>query len=493
MFVQAAMADRPDGNGLRAHALLRNALTTNPKALRFLRANALNDSSFDASRHEYMSLQLADPSARAVMQDLVSCALDPSSELKYVDPVSHVPYRWRGAVGLCPSWSSGSPSEECLERVSGCLFARVNWLHRHIPVLLGAQGLGPPRDQIKIEIATRFPQGDVNEELNTGRSIESFSQGWMPGYVGSCTPNNPVSLAIQGASCAESSLRVCRGIYGCNGSNADAAEHPLFVQEKSGVCNAAPLTFACPATGFYGVMTKPQRPEVFLLASGGGRYPAVAGDVFSFMEGAFFGNLFDPEGLTHFREIVLHDGRAEPHGGPLADGGAGADDDDTVPHRNIYACFTLALQEDALQGDEVGAAYINNRICAKPGAKRCFPNPPKRCHFKDAAQNEAAGYHCKWLSDDGVYQSCRGENGVSYSPVTVRLNDPCSLIDDRDLCQRLHSDAVPSANADRPPPLHARGGCGSCALGDRGAAPSPMSIATLLALLFNGRRRHCRR
>jgi hypothetical protein len=493
MFVSTAVADRPDGNGLRAQALLRNALTTNPKAVQFLRDNALNSGAFDAAQHEYMNRQLTDDRARAVMHDLVSCALDSSTTLTYKDRFSGTSYTWKGFLGLCPNWSTGKPSEECLQRVSACLFARVNGLHRHVPVLLGSHDFGPSRDKLKVEVEKAFPKGDPNDELSKGTLIESFSQGWMPGYIGNCKPNNPVSLAIQGAGCAQTSLRVCRGIYGCNGSNADAADHPLFVQEKNGACSNAPLTFACPAGGYYGLMTKPQQPEVTPLAAGGGQYPAVAGEVFSYIEGAFFGNLFDPNGLTHFREMILKDGHPVAQGGSIADAGAD-DDEDTVPHRNIYACFTLGLQEDAAQGDDVGAAYINARVCAKPG-KKCFPNPPRRCHFKDTAMNNEVGYHCKWMGDEGVYQDCRGDQGVTYSPITVRLNDPCSLIDDRDLCGRLQTVAAPSVtavNAEPPQPLHARGGCGACSVDRTGAALPSTSLAALFAFLLNERRRRHR-
>jgi hypothetical protein len=315
----------------------------------------------------------------------------------------------------------------------------VNALHRKVAVSLGGPNFELHRQKAIDRVVTMLPKGDPQALLNEGTQIESFSRGWKRGYLGTCTPGRPVSLAVHGASeCARTSLRVCEGVYGCNGPGADGATPAYFLREKDGACQASPLTFTCPNSGTYGVMTKPEAAEIALHPSGGGAYPALEQDVFSYVEGAFFGNLFDPDGLTHFREVVLREGHLERRGGPV--GGTGAEDDeDTVPHRHMYACFSLGVQEESSLSDEQGTAYLNDRVCAKPDAKkRCFPNPPKRCHFLDARKNEEVGYHCKWLSDIGAYESCRSDDGVSYVPATVRLHDPCSLIDNKELCDAIH-------------------------------------------------------
>src|SRR5262249_18522060 len=138
------------------------------------------------------------------------------------------------------------------------------------------------------------------------------------------------------------------------------------------------------------------------------------------------------------------------------------------------------------------AAYFNNRICATPDAKhKCFPNPPKRCHFKDAGENERRGYHCKWR-EEREYADCRGEDGVEYPPITVRLNDPCSLIDNtHPLCTGAR--AAPKQTKSEPSSVNSsQRGCGSCSLeGTRGAL-LPASIAAILALLLAERRRRRR-
>ncbi|WP_437590932.1 hypothetical protein [Sorangium sp. So ce1000] len=403
---------------------MHNALTTNPKALSFLRKHALDDDAFDAGKHPYMSLQLTDPNARDVLGYIVSCALGPSDQLKTTDPTSPTSPTWKGELGLCPSWGKGAPSEECQQLVSACLLARVNRLHRRVPVRLTGHNLTLPRDSVAVE--TRYPRGDVNAGHSEGTPIMAFSRGWSPGQVGRCTPNEPVTLSISDpSSCAQTSLRVCKGIYGCYDASSEPGKYNGFLGEKTGACGDAPLTFACPGGGFYAVMTKPRAASI--TGGGAGAYPAPEADVFSFLEGAFFGNLFEPEGLTRFREMVLEKGRPERRGGPIPDKG---DDDDALPHRNIYACYSLGTQDDTSRDDEEGAAYLNDRVCAKPGSKKkCFPNPPRRCHFKDAGVNASKGAHCTWRPGESMYQDCKGDDGVSYAPITVYLNDPCSLVD----------------------------------------------------------------
>jgi hypothetical protein len=184
--------------------------------------------------------------------------------------------------------------------------------------------------------------------------------------------------------------------------------------EKRGPCDDAPLTLTCPDSGFFGVMTAPAHAKVVSRGSGAGSYPASEKDVFPFLEGAFFGNLFDPDGLTKNREMKLENGH------PTLVGDV---DEGTIPHRNIYACYSL-------DNDEQGVAYADARICVKPEAnERCFPNPPRRCHFKDAEVNRQKGYHCKWHSSDGLYRECVGDDGVTYPAMTVYLHEPCGLSD----------------------------------------------------------------
>jgi hypothetical protein len=408
----------PGNNGLPARSLLSNAVTLNPKALRALIDNPLNDALLDASKHPYMSLQLTDSRARDVMEYIVSCALDRSAQVKYLEPSSHVTHTWKGELGLCPSWNKKKPSEECLHLVSSCLFARTNRLGRQVPIRIQGQNLRP---RAKVEITTKYPQGAQEagaqgaRGVTEGNDILAFSQGWEPGYVGRCMPSKSITLAIPAPSrCAKTSLRVCKGVRGCEPEDA------RFLREKYGPCDDAPLTFTCPDQGFYGVMTKSDRPakvEVVQRRADAGAYPALEEDVFSFLEGAFFGNLFDPDGLTRFREVVLDANQPKVTRGHLA--GTDEGDEDTIPHRHIYSCYSLDNAEE-------GIAYLTGRICAKPDAgKKCFPNPPQPCRFRDTGEKAKRDAVCR-RGSKGRWD-CRGHGSVVYPALAVFLNEPCGL------------------------------------------------------------------
>jgi hypothetical protein len=402
----SALLDNPWYNGLPARSLLYNAITENRRALHKLVSTPLNDALFDADKDSYMNLQLVDANARDVMADVVACALDRSSRVKYRvsygDPSSRAAGAWSGEMGLCPRWSSEKPSVECLRIVSSCLFARTNRLHRRVPVRFGSPGLPPPR--ARVTVTTTYTKD--------GTEIDAFPRGWKPGYVGTCTPNQPFTLSVSDpASCGRSSIRACKNIRGCD------IHSQTWLGDKHAACDDAALTFTCPDTGFFSVMSTPDAVPVVHRGPGVGRYPVPEQDVFPFLEGAFFGNLFDPEGLTRTREVVLRDGKPEVHNDNDTD-------DDVVPHRHIYACYSQV-------NDDEGVANLNWRVCDKPGSKKCFPNPPRRCHFKDSELNRSKGYHCKWNADNATYQDCVGDDGETYPVITVHLHESCDLTDVR--------------------------------------------------------------
>ncbi|HMG56666.1 MAG TPA: hypothetical protein VK601_24365, partial [Kofleriaceae bacterium] len=376
----AGLLDGPGYNGLPARSLLSNAITQNPKALRVLVEQPLRDALFDAAVHPYLSLQLTDPRARNVMAEVVSCALDESAKVSYEEPVSHDKHVWNGHLGLCPRWSRDKPSLECLRLVSSCLFARTNRLHQRIPVRLGLPT--PLFRGDRVATTTTYNASASASETMKWRKIDAFSEGWHPGYVGSCTPHQAFSLVVgQPARCRTASLRACAGIRGCErGGEATLGE----TEPKRGACDDAPLAFTCPAGGFFSVMTMPGAVEVVHRGPEPGHYPAPASEVFPFLEGAYFGNLFDPDGLTRSREMVLDHGVPTVKLTRLAqarDDDGDDDDGDTIPQRHIYACYSQA-------NDQEGIAYLESRLCVKRNSKKkCFPNPPRRCHFKDAEVN----------------------------------------------------------------------------------------------------------
>jgi hypothetical protein len=401
----------PGHNGLSARSLLFNAITQNPRALRMLMDHPLDDALFDAQGDVYLRQQLADANARDVMSYIVSCALGRSDRVRYVDPEAHAVRVWAGEMGLCPEWHTQRMSESCARLVSSCLFARTNRLHSWVPVRFGGPNLPAPAD--RVDVTTRYMKGDVHAGVSEGTEIPAFSRGWHPGYVGSCSPGEPITLAIPAQPrCARTAVRVCGGIRGCQPGSAG------FVREVAKACDNAPATFRCPKEGFYGVMTQPGRVAVVQRGASAGSYPAPEKEVFPFLEGAFFGNLFDPDGLLRVREVTVDKG--QPRVADRSLNAALNPTDDAIPHRHIYACYSMA-------NDEQAVAYLNARICAKPGSERCFPNPPRRCHFKDTTVNDVKGYHCEWLSGPGVYRQCQGEDDFPYPTITVYLNEPCAL------------------------------------------------------------------
>lgn len=260
---------------------------------------------------------------------------------------------------------------------------------------------------------------------------------------------------------------------------------------------------------------------------GSGTYPATEREVFTFREGAFYGNLFEPEALswnceisddkrtcTHIDPTNPKDGiietcgiRAKTFGDyntedlPQDSDGYSAETARTyedvvcvetkaVPYRNVYACYSLAQQQDSQDNgdDGEGVAFLNDRICDEPDPnKRCFFHTPRRCHFLNAQKNENRGAHCDWV--DGVYQNCKSSDGkLTYLPITTYLNDPCDLIGNDDLCSKVRRSLV-LARLPATKVVPGPHGCGGCSLGDAGGGFLPASIAALLALLRRGRMR----
>lgn len=479
-----ALAVPPNGephNGLTARSLFHNALLMNPKALDLLRALPLRDSSFDKGTQPYLNLQLTDPAAMDVMEYLVACALGPSATVHYENPESGARTTWRGLLGVCPSWADGAPSKECRQLASGCLLALTNRLHRHVPVRVVARGVEAPADRVLID--TAYPREDPNTGVGVGDPILAFERGWYPGYVGRCAPGDRVELASPASpGCAEERLRVCEGIHGCYDAGSEGPENAEFLAEQQGVCSSSPLAFVCPESGYYGTMTRASGTRVERV-SGGGEYPARARDVFPYLEGAFYGDLLLSASLQRFREMVWKDGRAEQTGGALHGGDS---DEDAVPMRTAFGCFSLAQQEDSEEGADLSAAYMNGRICVSPNpAKGCLPNPPLRCHYRNPKVNAEKGAHCKWNDEEGMYEECTGNDGNKYSPFTVYLSDPCDLTDDDRLCASIRAQIPPIE--DPPPPIHP-GTC-VCALGVGSAPGWPLPASAVLCLALHLRRR----
>ena len=514
-----ALMDGNPKNGLSSDSFLRNALTTNPDALVLLRSLPLSPILLG---HPTIHLQLNERGARAVMEELVKCALAPDTSLTYVDDGGGR-WLWRGELGLCQQpqlpvgdWTAAAPTTQCQELVTACLMARVNGLDKSIPLSLRGEPdeLFPVRSSVAMEPNLR--EARRGEDPTDGTPIESFRWPlcpvghecrWAQAYVGTCKPGT-VALAIDSPdACDTTPIRVCAGIHGCYGPSSPVgypSEVPYsrYVQQQTGACRGATLVFSCPGgvgtAGFYSVMlrrstsgglTAPPPPPPVIKVAGAGSYPATEAEVFSYVEGAFYGNLFSPDELA----IRCH---ASPTSPTVllcqrADGSAAIEPCApaatacpqrrlTVPYRNVYACYSLT--RDGTTDDTAAVAYMNDRICAqRNGDEPCFPHPPQRCSL-----------HCEWDAAGGRYQRCTGGLRTPTAPkvypaITTYLNDPCDLIGGAALCTRLRTAIGLAGNGGGgvtagPPTTRRPRGCGGCASADEAPAPLTAALALLLSL-----------
>lgn len=521
-FAQDAEMTLVDGtikNGLSSEAFRRNALTTNAKALEILLLHPLDDDLFRVERG-YIGRQLHDPKAKAVMKELLACALDRSTELHHPGEGRQAPETWRGELGLCQSWHHGAPDEACQELVTACLMARVNAQGMSIPLLLRGEppSLSARRERVRTE--TRFRESPPGEHLSEGWPIGSFSDpncprdrecNWAPAYVGKCD-SGEIQLAIQNRStCDSMTLRVCAGIHGCLGPDSgypqpdDLQQHHYskHLQDKQGACVASPLRFRCPTDvgGYYSVMTWPRQDRVptVVKVDGSGAYPAMAKDVFKFPEGAFYGNLFTRKNLIRSCEVnddltrlkcTDRDGDNNREcSTPLGENGCSRKDE-PLPSPNTFACYSFAQQEQSMD-DDLGVAALNYRMCNSPDAAApCFGTRPQRCHYKDPAINHARGSHCD-SKEDGIYSECRNPiNGKASFKwvIATYLNIPCDFIRDDGLCAAMRQ-SLARGPAGQTPVSRGKRGCGGCAADAQDDELPSALIAALVVFLLYWRRR----
>lgn len=461
----ASLLDGNPKNGLSHTAFLENALTNNPAALAVLRSSPLAQALVDDPR---IASQLVDPHARAVLHEIVKCALGPTQSLTYTQGRSH--WTWRGELGLCQAtaqgdrpagdWSALPPTLLCQELVTGCVMARVNALGKAVPLSLGGlpAALFPPRLEVTTERVLRERE-NLSDDPVEGTFIKSFSAPlcelgeeclWAPARSGTCATDSVVRLVIEDPSCATTPLRVCAGLHGCYGSGSptgypSSLPYSKILSEKVGACTASSaLTFPCPSqegvANTFSVMTRPKSPlstpvsPRVSVVSGDAVYPAGELALFRYLEGAFYGNLFLAEGLdpicsvppgeTKLRCTRTCSSAACP---PLP----------RLPSPNVYACYDLSSTA-AADDDELGVAYLNKRVCAQPSSDSlCFPRAPVRCRSR-----------CRWDAASASWQDCRGAAGPdglarSFRPVTTRLNARCDVIGPGLICELLRDASAP--------------------------------------------------
>lgn len=457
-------------NGLSSRSFLRNSITTNPAALSIVTSMPLSN---DLLAQPYIHLQLNDVRGRAVMHEMVKCALAPSRSLTYTDAAG-ASFTWQGELGLCQragtdvgDWSVAPPTVACQEVVTACLMARVNANAKSVPISLRGEPaeMFPHRPVVATENTMR-ERRDFEEDPTEGTPIDSFFGPlclaghecmWAQAYVGRCN-GGTIKLAISSDQCATTPIRVCAGIHGCYGPDSpvgypSTVDYSKIWAAANGACTATPLTFTCPLgtdfNGFFSVMTRPPRggglsrvrppsPPITRVF-GDAIYPANEEKVFPYLEGAFWGNLFEANQLTRICQVFaatpnyLYCMPTVPGGLPPTACPASSQEACNyplvVPYRNVYACYAMS----AATTENEAVAYMNDRLCATEADDvQCFPHPPQRCEAR-----------CTWNASTRQYENCAGLPDAAtgavrwYSPITTYLNGPCDLLFGQSTCRNV--------------------------------------------------------
>ncbi|MCY1018887.1 hypothetical protein [Pyxidicoccus sp. MSG2] len=415
-------------NSLSTSDLALNALTTNRDSLEALTTGPLNSKAFDGD--DRLRHQLEHPPALHVMKYLVECALPAGEGVKWTSRAG-VTHYFEGSVGLCKDWQYGAPSRECLGYVSACLLARNNAYGVEVPLSMRGED---PRDE------KRFNPSGATEEWSTmflpcpsGGSGLTPECGWLGEGVGSCTPGASVTVAAGapydtvactgklGEISGDRVLRVCKDPKGC-------ARADLIAETDHNPCGIAPsVTFTCPGSGSYSLMSAPYNrnalpgswvwPQAY--SSSPSAYPAEPFGAYTFREGAFYGNLFDP-GLL-LAEVILEKDTFKPKLVTKSEFKG-------YPYNGVHACYS----RDWVSGDSHLAARIcanttvsgvSANVCVARTAGPCEPGStstrPPRCKVND-------GYAVK---GDGDFESCQDEIGAFHpEPISIYLSSPCDLV-----------------------------------------------------------------
>jgi hypothetical protein len=183
------------------------------------------------------------------------------------------------------------------------------------------------------------------------------------------------------------------------------------------------MTFTCPASGVFSVMSQAadstQTGTVSVQEETGTpaatRYPLSEAEVFSVREGAYFGNIFEPSALG---AKVYVDEAGVIHGKQQVIRGA--------VYRKMYSCQAAGWSD--------AAAYAANRLCALPSSgANCAAIPTGTC--VNPAAPTYPNSRCA-LSDGPVvggdqdFEKCRDSTtGATWNePITVFLHDACALM-----------------------------------------------------------------
>jgi len=119
------------GNGLSANGLNRNGLNRNG-----LNRNGLN--SIGLAKPEFNTWFNEDvASSDQVMKYFYGCAAASNKTLTWTNPTTGKAYSWKGALGLAPAWTGGTPATVAEQQViTACLAAHVNKYGLSVPIAI---------------------------------------------------------------------------------------------------------------------------------------------------------------------------------------------------------------------------------------------------------------------------------------------------------------------------------------------------------------------
>ncbi len=444
-------------NACPAEVVVFNGISTNAQANFLMRTSALGSLFNNATTEEgnFIRDQLTDPNARHFMKYLAGCALSAAQTLPWQSSGGHSG-AWMGGAGLCTQWLDSAPSDDCLERVSACILARISGVNRRVE--LSCRGMDSNGTAFSLEAQPSSVEYDP-EVPATDKPIESFlacassttdssrNCGWSKDFIGSCTPGAWVQLGagsqakdaagvcsghVLGNSTApETILRVCEGIVGCN------RQGERFLTESTGGCSPTQkpsASFTCPPSGFFNVMKAPRSSwqalgsvnvEVLATEENEAAYRLSEAQAFPFREGAFYGNLFSKKKLA--AEVTV-----TPNRTGVGDGTRTISPSLVVGsvYPDMYVCHDPEWEQ--------GAAYATHRVCALPGLNaNCAATAVGPCNGGAAS---CATSDAGPVLGDGDYDGCQDLSGVTWNdPVTVFLNGPCDLMPAGQplLCKRI--------------------------------------------------------
>ncbi len=120
-------------NGLNQNGLSQNGLSQNGLSQNGLSQNGLSQNGLGSAFTTWFNQDAALSSV--VMQYIVRCALPSGQTRTWTNPATGAAYTWQGALGLTPSWSSGSAASTAEQQlITACLAAHVNKYGLHVTV-----------------------------------------------------------------------------------------------------------------------------------------------------------------------------------------------------------------------------------------------------------------------------------------------------------------------------------------------------------------------